>query len=222
MSVSIEEKFIHFKDKLDGFKDTVDGIFTFLDDVAKKAEEGKPVKQEEMDLKFLSFTLALKEKSEFIKEKIDDIKEKLNGKPIATVFNRLENMFEEYKIAFQMRWATLKSSLENLDQAKVGDFKLMLKAGKEECKDIMEKVKEKVKEIMDSKSTCREEAADNFSVEKTLTVLKNFSKVDEKFEIQKQLQDLFCKKEFFRKFHRKTPKLETILNVKTTNTGAFL
>ena len=178
MSVSIEEKFIHFKDELDGFKDTVDGIFTFLDDVAKKAEEGKPVKQEEMDLEFLSFTLALKEKSEFIKEKIDDIKEKLNGKPIAIVFNRLENMFEEYKIAFQMRWTTLKSSLENLDQAKVGDFKLMLKVGKEECKDIMEKVKEKVKEIMDGKSICREAAADNFSGEKIQTeFLKSRSKV---------------------------------------------
>ena len=68
------------------------------------------------------------------------------------MFNRLENMFEEYKIAFQMRWTTLKSSLENLDQAKLGDFKLMLKAGKEDCKDIMENAKAKVNEIIDSKS----------------------------------------------------------------------
>ena len=143
---------MHLKKKLDGFKDTVDDIFTYLGAVAKKTEERKPVKQEEMDLKFLSFTLALKEKSEFIKEKIDDIKEKLKGKPIAIVFNRLENMFEEYKIAFQMRWTTLKSSLENLDQAKLGDFKLMLKAGKEDCKDIMENAKAKVNEIIDSKS----------------------------------------------------------------------
>ena len=143
---------MHLKKKLDGFKDTVDDIFTYLGAVVKKTEERKPVKQEEMDLKFLSFTLALKEKSEFIKEKIDDIKEKLNGKPIAIVFNRLENMFEEYKIAFQMRWTTLKSSLENLDQAKLGDFKLMLKAGKEDCKDIMENAKAKVNEIIDSKS----------------------------------------------------------------------
>ena len=143
---------MHLKKKLDGFKDTVDDIFTYLGAVVKKTEERKPVKQEEMDLKFLSFTLALKEKSEFIKEKIDDIKEKLNGKPIAIVFNRLENMFEEYKVAFQMRWTTLKSSLENLDQAKLVDFKLMLKAGKEDCKDIMENAKAKVNEIIDSKS----------------------------------------------------------------------
>ena len=165
MSAPVEEKCMHLKDKLYGFKDTVDGIFTFLDAVAKKAEEGKPVKQEEMDLKILSFMLALKERSEFIKEKIDDIKEKLKGKPFAKVFNGLENMFEEYKIAFQMRWTTLKSALENLDQTKVGAFKLMLKAGKEECKDIMEKVKEKVKEIMDSKSIWTEAAVDNFSVD---------------------------------------------------------
>ena len=143
---------MHLKKKLDGFNDTVDDIFTYLGAAVKKTEERKPVKQEEMDLKFLSFTLALKEKSEFIKEKIDDIKEKLNGKPLAIVFNRLENMFEEYKIAFQMRWTTLKSSLENLDQAKLGDFKLMLKAGKEDCKDIMENAKAKVNEIIDSKS----------------------------------------------------------------------
>ena len=156
MSVPIEEKCRHLKDKLDGFKDTVNGIFTFLDAVAKKAEEGKPVKQEEMNLKFLSFTLALKEKSEFIKEKIDDIKEKLKGKPIAEVFNGLENMFVEYKIAFQMRWTILKSALENLDQNKIAAFKLLLKTSKEECKGIMEKVKAKVKEVMNSKSTCRE------------------------------------------------------------------
>ena len=156
MSVPIEEKCMHLKDKLDGFKDTVDSIFTFLFAVAKKAEEGKPVKQEGMDLKFLSFTLALKEKSEFIKEKIDDIKDKLKGKPVAKVFNGLENMFEEYKIAFRMRWTTLKSILENLEQNKIAGFKLLLKTGKEECKDIMEKVKAKVKEVMDSKSICRE------------------------------------------------------------------
>ena len=143
---------MHLKKKLDGFKDTVDDIFTYLGAVVKKTEERKPVKQEEMDLKFLSFTLALKEKSEFIKEKIDDIREKLKGKPVAKVFNGLENMFEEYKIAFQMRWTTLKSALENLDQNKTVAFKLMLKAGKEDCKDIMENVKAKVNEIIDSKS----------------------------------------------------------------------
>ena len=143
---------MHLKKKLDGFKDTVDDIFTYLGAVVKKTEERKPVKQEEMDLKFLSFTLALKEKSEFIKEKIDDIREKLKGKPLAKVFNGLENMFEEYKIAFQMRWTTLKSALENLDQNKTVAFKLMLKAGKEDCKDIMENVKAKVNEIIDSKS----------------------------------------------------------------------
>ena len=143
---------MHLKKKLDGFKDTVDDIFTYLGAVVKKTEERKPVKQEEMDLKFLSFTLALKEKSEFIKEKIDDIREKLKGKPVAKVFNGLENMFEEYKIAFQMRWTTLKSALENLYQNKTVAFKLMLKAGKEDCKDIMENVKAKVNEIIDSKS----------------------------------------------------------------------
>ena len=143
---------MHLKKKLDGFKDTVDDIFTYLGAVVKKTEERKPVKQEEMDLKFLSFTLALKEKSEFIKEKIDDIREKLKGKPVAKMFNGLENMFEEYKIAFQMRWTTLKSALENLDQNKTVAFKLMLKAGKEDCKDIMENVKAKVNEIIDSKS----------------------------------------------------------------------
>ena len=124
---------MHLKKKLDGFKDTVDDIFTYLGAVVKKTEERKPVKQEEMDLKFLSFTLALNKKSEFIKEKIDDIREKLKGKPVAKVFNGLENMFEEYKIAFQMRWTTLKSALENLDQNKTVAFKLMLKAGKEDC-----------------------------------------------------------------------------------------
>ena len=143
---------MHLKKKLDGFKDTVDDIFTYLGAVVKKTEERKPVKQEEMDLKFLSFTLALNKKSEFIKEKIDDIREKLKGKPVAKVFNGLENMFEEYKIAFQMRWTTLKSALENLDQNKTVAFKLMLKAGKEDCKDIMENVKAKVNEIIDSKS----------------------------------------------------------------------
>ena len=143
---------MHLKKKLDGFKDTVDDIFTYLGAVVKKTEERKPVKQEEMDLKFLSFTLALNKKSEFIKEKIDDIREKLKGKPVAKVFNGLENMFEEYKIAFQMRWTTLKSALENLDQSKTVAFKLMLKAGKEDCKDIMENVKAKVNEIIDSKS----------------------------------------------------------------------
>ena len=143
---------MHLKKKLDGFKDTVDDIFTYLGAVVKKTEERKPVKQEEMDLKFLSFTLALNKKSEFIKEKIDDIREKLKGKPLAKVFNGLENMFEEYKIAFQMRWTTLKSALENLDQNKTVAFKLMLKAGKEDCKDIMENVKAKVNEIIDSKS----------------------------------------------------------------------
>ena len=143
---------MHLKKKLDGFKDTVDDIFTYLDAVVKKTEERKPVKQEEMDLKFLSFTLALNKKSEFIKEKIDDIREKLKGKPVAKVFNGLENMFEEYKIAFQMRWTTLNSALENLDQNKTVAFKLMLKAGKEDCKDIMENVKAKVNEIIDSKS----------------------------------------------------------------------
>ena len=124
---------MHLKKKLDGFKDTVDDIFTYLGAVVKKTEERKPVKQEEMDLKFLSFTLALNKKSEFIKEKIDDIREKLKGKPVAKVFNGLENMFEEYKIAFQMRWTTLKSALENLYQNKTVAFKLMLKAGKEDC-----------------------------------------------------------------------------------------
>ena len=84
---------MHLKKKLDGFKDTVDDIFTYLGAVVKKTEERKPVKQEEMDLKFLSFTLALNKKSEFIKEKIDDIREKLKGKPVAKVFNGLENMF---------------------------------------------------------------------------------------------------------------------------------
>ena len=143
---------MHLKKKLDGFKDTVDDIFTYLGAVVKKTEERKPVKQEEMDLKFLSFTLALNKKSEFIKEKIDDIREKLKGKPVAKVFNGLENMFEEYKIAFQMRWTTLKSALENLYQNKTVAFKLMLKAGKEDCKDIMENVKAKVNEIIDSKS----------------------------------------------------------------------
>ena len=143
---------MHLKKKLDGFKDTVDDIFTYLGAVVKKTEERKPVKQEEMDLKFLSFTLALNKNSEFIKEKIDDIREKLKGKPVAKVFNGLENMFEEYKIAFQMRWTTLKSALENLDQNKTVAFKLMLKAGKEDCKDIMENVKAKVNEIIDSKS----------------------------------------------------------------------
>ena len=143
---------MHLKKKLDGFKDTVDDIFTYLGAVVKKTEERKPVKQEEMDLKFLSFTLALNKKSEFIKEKIDDIREKLKGKPVAKVFNGLENMFEEYKIAFQMRWTTLKGALENLDQNKTVAFKLMLKAGKEDCKDIMENVKAKVNEIIDSKS----------------------------------------------------------------------
>ena len=143
---------MHLKKKLDGFKDTVDDIFTYLGAAVKKTEERKPVKQEEMDLKFLSFTLALNKKSEFIKEKIDDIREKLKGKPVAKVFNGLENMFEEYKIAFQMRWTTLKSALENLDQNKTVAFKLMLKAGKEDCKDIMENVKAKVNEIIDSKS----------------------------------------------------------------------
>ena len=143
---------MHLKKKLDGFKDTVDDIFTYLGAVVKKTEERKPVKQEEMDLKFLSFTLALNKKSEFIKEKIDDIREKLKGKPVAKVFNGLENMFEEYKIAFQMRWTTLKSALENLDQNKTVAFKLMLKAGKEDCQDIMENVKAKVNEIIDSKS----------------------------------------------------------------------
>ena len=143
---------MHLKKKLDGFKDTVDDIFTYLGAVVKKTEERKPVKQEEMDLKFLSFTLALNKKSEFIKEKIDDIREKLKGKPVAKMFNGLENMFEEYKIAFQMRWTTLKSALENLDQNKTVAFKLMLKAGKEDCKDIMENVKAKVNEIIDSKS----------------------------------------------------------------------
>ena len=143
---------MHLKKKLDGFKDTVDDIFTYLGAVVKRTEERKPVKQEEMDLKFLSFTLALNKKSEFIKEKIDDIREKLKGKPVAKVFNGLENMFEEYKIAFQMRWTTLKSALENLDQNKTVAFKLMLKAGKEDCKDIMENVKAKVNEIIDSKS----------------------------------------------------------------------
>ena len=143
---------MHLKKKLDGFKDTVDDIFTYLGAVVKKTEERKPVKQEEMDLKFLSFTLALNKKSEFIKEKIDDIREKLKGKPLAKVFNGLENIFEEYKIAFQMRWTTLKSALENLDQNKTVAFKLMLKAGKEDCKDIMENVKAKVNEIIDSKS----------------------------------------------------------------------
>lgn len=147
----LREKSMELKDKLMGFKDKVVHGFEFLDGIVEDVENAKPINKAALNASICEYMSNVKEKSEKIKENIEIVKGNLEGTPLAALFQKLEDKFEEYKAAFKPRWGAFLRALKDLEIGKEGAleaFQENIKKGKEECKDVLETVKAQAKEIV--------------------------------------------------------------------------
>ena len=142
---------MELKDKLMGFKDKVIDGFEFLDGIVEDVENAKPINRIALNASICEYMSDVKEKSEKIKENIEIVKANLEGTPLADLFQKLEDKFEEYKKAFKPRWGAFIGALNDLEIGKEGAleaFQENIKNGKEECKEVLETVKVQAKEIV--------------------------------------------------------------------------
>ena len=147
----LREKSMELKDKLMGFKDKVVDGFEFLDGIVEDVENAKPINKAALNASICEYMSNVKEKSEKTKENIEIVKGNLEGTPLAALFQKLEDKFEEYKAAFKQRWGAFLRALKDLEIGKEGAleaFQENIKKGKEECKDVLETVKAQAKEIV--------------------------------------------------------------------------
>ena len=150
MSV-FKEKCMELEDKLIEFKEKAIDGFRYLDEIVYDVENNKAVNIEVLNASINSFMLNINERFGKIKEKIDLVKGNLEGKPVADLFQKLEDKFEEYKVAFKPRWEGFIGALKDLKSGKDGAldaFKGKIGKGKEESKEVLEKVKTQAMEIV--------------------------------------------------------------------------
>ena len=147
----LREKCMELKDKLMGFKDKVVDGFEFLDGIVQDVEKAKPINKIALNITICGYMSNVKEKSEKIKENIEVVKANLEGTPLADLFQKLDDKFEEYKKAFKPRWGAFVGALKDLESGKEGAleaFQENIKKGKEECKEVLETVKSQAREIV--------------------------------------------------------------------------
>lgn len=145
-----KEKCMELKDKLIKFKEEAIHGFRYLDGIVYDEENHNTMGIEGLKGSINSFMWNIKERSEKIKVKINLIKGNLEGTPVAGLFQKLADKFEECKEAFKPRWEGFIGAIKDLENGKedaLDALKKKIRKGKEECKEVLEKVKTQAIEI---------------------------------------------------------------------------
>ena len=145
-----KEKCMELKDKLIKFKEEAIHGFRYLNEIVYDEENHNTVGMEGLKASINSFIWNIKERSEKIKVKINLIKGNLEGTPVAGLFQKLADKFEEYKEAFKPRWEGFIGAIKDLENGKedaLDALKKKIRKDKEKCKEVLEKVKTQVMEI---------------------------------------------------------------------------
>ena len=137
---------MELKDKLIKFKEEAIHGFRYLNEIVYDEENHNTMGMEGLKASINSFTWNIKERSEKIKVKINLIKGNLEGTPVAGLFQKLADKFEEYKEAFKPRWEGFIGAIKDLENGKGMHWTLLkrkLGKAKKNAKKFWRKLKRK-------------------------------------------------------------------------------